>query len=59
MPKFTAPDDFVRKILQENSIDPNKFTVHFQDEDTIRLRNYNTRCDITIHQGDKPWSKRI
>ena len=58
MPKIDIPDEFVSRIMQENGLDPDKFAVRFQDETRIVLVNYKTRDDITIHQGDKPWSRR-
>lgn len=59
MPKIDIPDEFVRKIMMENGLDPDAFCMILHDESTIVLRNYKTRDDITIHQGDKLWSKRI
>lgn len=58
MPKIDAPDAFVQKIMQDNGLDPRAFCVILHDESTIVLRNYKTRDDITIHQGDKKWSAR-
>lgn len=59
MPKIDIPDEFVRKIMMENGLDPDAFCMILHDESTIVLRNYKTRDDITIHQGDKLWSKRV
>lgn len=58
MPKFDTPDEFVQKIMEENGMDPDAFCLILKDETTIVLRNYKTRDDITIHQGDKKWSAR-
>ena len=59
MPKIDVPNETVAKIMEENGINPDRFCVLMQDESTIILRNYKTRDDVVIHQGDKPWSKRI
>lgn len=59
MPKIDIPDEVARKIIMENGMDPDAFCMILHDESTIVLRNYKTRDDITIHQGDKLWSKRI
>lgn len=58
MPKIKTPDEFVQKIMMENGMDPHAFCVILHDDTTIVLRNYKTRDDITIHQGDKKWSAR-
>ena len=58
MPKIEVPDGFVRKIMMENGLNPDAFCLILHDETTIVLRNYKTRDDITIHQGDKQWSRR-
>lgn len=58
MPKFDIPDDGARKIMRENGLNPDAFCMVFRDETTIILRNYKTRDDVTIHQGDKLWAKR-
>ena len=54
----TALTEQEQKIIRENGMDPARFCVTFRDETTIVLRNYKTRDDITIHQGDKKWSAR-
>ena len=59
MPKIDVPNETVAKIMEENGLNPDRFCVLLQDESTIVLRNYKTRDDVVIHQGDKPWSKRI
>lgn len=59
MPKIDVPNEVVAKIMEENGMNPDRFCVLLQDESTIVLRNYKTRDDVVIHQGDKPWSKRI
>ena len=59
MTKIDVPDETARKIMIENGLNPDAFCMLLHDESTIVLRNYKTRDDITIHQGDKPWSKRI
>ncbi len=55
MGKARVPDEQEAKIMRENGIDPDRFCVTFRDESTIVLRNYKTRCDITIHKGDREW----
>lgn len=55
MPKIDTPNEKEKKILRENDLDPSKFCVTFRDEDTIVLRNYKTRDDVTIRKGDRPW----
>lgn len=55
MPKIDVPDEKVRKIMEENGLDPSRFCVTFQDENTIALRNYKTRDDVTIRKGDRSW----
>lgn len=59
MPKIDIPNETVAKIMEENGLNPDRFCVLLQEETTIVLRNYKTRDDVVIHQGDKPWSKRI
>lgn len=55
MPKNDVPDEKTRKIMEENGLDPSRFCVTFKDDDTIALRNYKTRDDVTIRKGDRPW----
>lgn len=55
MPKIDVPDEKTRKIMEENGLDPSRYCVTFQDENTIALRNYKTRDDVTIRKGDRPW----
>ena len=55
MPKIDIPNEKERKILQENSIPPEKFCVTHREEDMICLRNYKTRDDVTIRRVDRKW----
>ena len=41
--------------MRENGLQPDAFCVIHSDEDTIVLRNYKTRDDLTIHKGDRKW----
>lgn len=59
MPKIDVPNETVAKIMEENGLNPDCFCVLLQEESTIILRNYKTRDDVIIHEGDKPWSRRI
>lgn len=59
MPKIDVPNETVAKIMEENGLNPDSFCVLLQEETTIILRNYKTRDDVIIHEGDKPWSRRI
>lgn len=36
---------------------PREYALVYRDEDTIRLRHYLTRDEITIRRGDRPWPK--
>lgn len=56
MGKARAPDEQEQKIMQENGLDPDRFSVTFRDESTIVLLNHKTRDNLTIHKGDRPWS---
>lgn len=58
MPKIDIPNEKERQIMEQNGLNPKQFCVTYRDETTICLRNYKTRDDITIHQGDKEWGKR-
>ena len=55
MPKVTVPDEQEQRILRENHMDPGHYGVTYQDKDTIRLLCFDTRDDIVIHKGDRPW----
>lgn len=55
MAKARVPDEQEQRIIRENSMDPERFCVTFRDENTIVLRNYKTRDDVTIHKGDREW----
>ena len=55
MGKARVPDEQERKIIQENGMDPERFCVTFRDENTICLRNYKTRDDVTIRKGERKW----
>lgn len=51
--KATTPEQ--DKILRDNHMDPGQYGVKGADETYIRLLCYDTRCDIVIHKGDRPW----
>lgn len=55
MPEIKVPDEKVRKIMEENGLQPERYCVTFRDETTICLRNYKTRDDVTIRKGDRAW----
>lgn len=55
MAKADVPNEQEERILRENDLDPAKFCVIHSDKDTIVLRNYKTRDDLTIHKGDREW----
>ena len=55
MAKITVPDEQVGKILRENKMDPDDYCVISREEDWIHLRNYDTRDDVIIRKGDRPW----
>lgn len=55
MPKIDVPNEEEKKIMRENGMDPSRFCVTFRDENTIALRNYKTRDDVTIRKGDRAW----
>lgn len=51
-----VPNEFEKRILERNGIDPNSVMVDASDKDYIRALNYQTRDTIVIHRGDKQWS---
>lgn len=60
MPKIDTPNERERGIMMRNGIDPGpdnngNFCVVFRDENTIALRNYKTRDEVTIRKGDRKW----
>ena len=55
MAKVNVPNEREEKILRENGLDPKAFCVIHSDADTIVLRNYKTRDDLTIHKGEREW----
>lgn len=57
MSKHTVPTEQQKEIMRRNGIDVDSVSVaiRFADDDTIRLLNHDTRDEITIHRGDKPW----
>ncbi|MCI7808006.1 hypothetical protein MR626_01750 [bacterium] len=55
MPKVTVPDEREKKIIRENQMDPDHYGVTYRDKDTIRLLCYETRDEVVIQKGDRPW----
>lgn len=55
MAKARVPDEQERRILRDNEIDPDRFSVVFRDEDTIVLLNPKTRDTLTVRKGDREW----
>lgn len=55
MAKARAADEREQRILRENQIDPDRFSVIFRDEDTIVLLNHITRDTLTVRKGDRAW----
>lgn len=55
MPKVTEPDEQAKRIIQENKMEPDHYGVTFRDEVTIRLLCYETRDEVVIRKGDRPW----
>ena len=55
MTKARAADEQEQRILRENQIDPNRFSVIFRDEDTIVLLNPIKRDTLTVRRGDRAW----
>lgn len=56
MPKVTVPNEQEKHIIEENKMDPDHYGILFRDDDTIRLICYDTRDEVTIRRGDRPWS---
>lgn len=56
MPKYRVPDEQEKKIIRENGLDPERFTVEFRSKDSIYLLNFKTRDTVAIHRGDRTWS---
>lgn len=56
MPKVTVPKELENHIIEENKMDPDHYGILFRDDDTIRLICYDTRDEVTIRRGDRPWS---
>lgn len=55
MPKVTVPDEQEQRILRENKLDPDHYGVTYRDEKMICLLCYDTRDEVTIRKGDRPW----
>ncbi|MGM9626970.1 MAG: hypothetical protein ACI3V4_02600 [Faecousia sp.] len=55
MPKVTVPDEQEQRILRENKLDPDHYGVTYRDDKTICLLCYDTRDEVTIRKGDRPW----
>lgn len=56
MPKVTVPNEQEKRMIEENKMDPDHYGILFRDADTIRLICYDTRDELTIRRGDRPWS---
>lgn len=55
MPKVIMPDEQEKQIIEANRMDPDHYGVMYRDKDTIRLLCYDTRDEVTIRRGDRPW----
>ena len=53
---MTVPNELEKHIIEENKMDPDHYSILFRDDDTIRLICYDTRDEVTIRRGDRPWS---
>ena len=53
---MTVPNELEKHIIEENKMDPEHYGILFRDDDTIRLICYDTRDEVTIRRGDRPWS---
>ncbi len=56
VPKVVMPDEQEKQIIEANRMDPDHYGVMYRDKDTIRLLCYDTRDEVTIRRGDRPWS---
>ena len=56
MQKVTVPNELEKHIIEANRMDPDHYGVMYRDKDTIRLLCYDTRDEVTIKRGDRPWS---
>ena len=55
MARVNVPDEQEKRILRENGLDPDRYGVVYRDDATIHLLNYDTRDDVVIRKGDRPW----
>ena len=55
MARVNVPDEQEKRILRENGLDPEKYGVTYRDDATIHLICYDTRDDVVIRKGDRPW----
>ena len=55
--KFRVPTQEECEILRRNGIDPEGLAVRCRSESAIHLVRLNTRDEISLRQGDKPWER--
>ena len=55
--KFRVPTPEEIEIIRRNGIDPEGLAVRCRSEHAIHLVRLNTRDEISLHQGDKPWER--
>lgn len=53
--KYKILTEQQKEVLRRNGIDPEGIAVMYADENRIRLLRHETRDEITIDRGDKPW----
>lgn len=53
--KDQVPGELEKRILRENGLNPDSFSVIHKETDVIYLRCYKTRDVIAIYKGDRPW----
>lgn len=56
MSKYRVPDEQEQRIIRENGMKPEQFSVEFRSKDSIYLLNFKTRDTVAIHKGDRAWS---
>lgn len=55
--KFRVPTPEEIEIIRRNGIDPEGLAVRCRSEHAIHLVRLNTRDEISLRQGDKPWER--
>lgn len=53
--KDQVPSQQEARILRENGLNPDSYSVIHREEDAIYLRCYKTRDVVAIYKGDRPW----